>query len=727
MTCASCVERIEKVLSRQDGVVRASVSLTANSALVRTTLSDDEPLISAIGRAGYGARARVETAPDVAPPWSPRRLQVAALLTYVIVCMTFAFDRGRAVLLVTGILATPVQLYAGWPFLRGAWTAARHGAATMDTLIAVGSLAAYLYSVWSLLDDRTDAYFETSAVIITLVLLGKYLEARVRRRAGDAARTLLERGAKDATVLRDGAQHRVPVDALRVGDMVVVLPGQKVPADGVVRDGTSWVDLSMLTGESSPADVAPGSPVVGASLNGRGRLVVEITGVGSGTKLAEIVRLLRSAQASKPPIQRLADRISAAFVPRVLALAAGVAVFGSLLFYDGVHTALLRATALLLVACPCALGLATPAAIMAGSGRAAELGILFKGGEVFEAARRIDTIVLDKTGTLTEGRMSLTDVIAAQGVGPDELVSLAAAAERGSEHPIARAVEDGARDRTLSVPEATSFDVQPGAGARATVDGRAVRIGRPDGLPPELAAQAADLAGRGRTVVAVWRDGTPVGILGVVDRLKPTARETVERLVGSGVEVHMVTGDRRETAAALAAEAGIDRVAAEVFPEGKVEEVRRLQAEGKRVAFVGDGINDAPALAQADLGIALGTGTDVAIEAGDVMILGGDPRAAADTLSLARKTYWVIGQNLAWAFAYNGLMIPLAIIGRLTPVTAAAAMALSSVTVVTNALRLRVFARGSDRQEEGPFAHETPGELLARLGVQLDGRIGQAA
>ena len=616
--------------------------------------------------------------------------------------MTFAFDRGRAVLLVTGILATPVQLYAGWPFLRGAWTAARHGAATMDTLIAVGSLAAYLYSVWSLLDDRTDAYFETSAVIITLVLLGKYLEARVRRRAGDAARTLLERGAKDATVLRDGAQHRVPVDALRVGDMVVVLPGQKVPADGVVRDGTSWVDLSMLTGESSPADVAPGSPVVGASLNGRGRLVVEITGVGSGTKLAEIVRLLRSAQASKPPIQRLADRISAAFVPRVLALAAGVAVFGSLLFYDGVHTALLRATALLLVACPCALGLATPAAIMAGSGRAAELGILFKGGEVFEAARRIDTIVLDKTGTLTEGRMSLTDVIAAQGVGPDELVSLAAAAERGSEHPIARAVEDGARDRTLSVPEATSFDVQPGAGARATVDGRAVRIGRPDGLPPELAAQAADLAGRGRTVVAVWRDGTPVGILGVVDRLKPTARETVERLVGSGVEVHMVT-------------------------EGKVEEVRRLQAEGKRVAFVGDGINDAPALAQADLGIALGTGTDVAIEAGDVMILGGDPRAAADTLSLARKTYWVIGQNLAWAFAYNGLMIPLAIIGRLTPVTAAAAMALSSVTVVTNALRLRVFARGSDRQEEGPFAHETPGELLARLGVQLDGRIGQAA
>jgi heavy metal translocating P-type ATPase len=717
MTCASCVARIEKVLLRQDGVVGATVNLATNMAMVRTTLPDDAPLIAAIERAGYGARAARERGPAPETMWSPRRLLVAGCLTYAILCLTFALPAGRAALIASWILATPVQFYSGWPFLRSAWTAARHRTATMDTLIAVGSLAAYLYSTWSLIEGRTDAYFDTGAVIVTLVLLGKHLESGVRRRAGDATRALLERGAKVATVVRDGSELTVPIEELLVGDVVVVLPGEKVPADGVVRGGASWVDLSMLTGESTPVDVSPGSPVVGASINGRGRLVVEITGVGSETKLAEIVRVLTAAQGSKPPIQRLADRISAVFVPRILVLAAAVVLFGALLLPGGLHAALLRATAVLLVACPCALGLATPAAIMAGSGRAAELGILFKGGEVFEAAKRIDTVLLDKTGTITEGRMAVVEVVSTAARSSDEVVALAAAAERGSEHPIATAIVDHAAARAIPFLDADGFEVAPGAGARASVGGREVLVGRPAELGTDLATPAADLASRGLTVVAVWEQGRPIGVIGVSDRLKASTPDAVRRMTSFGLEVRMVTGDRRETADALAAEAGIADVAAEVFPEGKVQEVKRLQAAGKRVAFVGDGINDAPALAQADLGIALGTGTDVAIEAADVMVLGGDPAAAADALVLARRTYWVISQNLAWAFAYNALMIPLAIVGRLTPVAAASAMALSSVTVVANALRLRMFARRSDAAATGPFATETPGELLARLGA----------
>ncbi|MEA2579961.1 MAG: P-type Cu+ transporter [Actinomycetota bacterium] len=696
MTCASCVNKLEKALRGVDDVNSASVNLATRTATVHTGAPETGPLITAVQRAGYGARPHTdERSPGEETRFFARRLSVAAPLTLVVLALTFLVPSWSGSTWLAWAFATPVQFYAGWPFLRSAARAAKYGTTTMDTLAAIGSLAAYAYSLASLLSGGDHNYLDTGAVIITLVLLGKTLEARARMAASDAARVLLERGAKEATILVDGDERRVPIDDLRPADLAVVRPGEKIPADGVVKEGTSWVDLSLLTGESVPVDVAPGDDVVGASINGRGRLVVFVTKVGSNTKLAEISRLLQAAQGSKAPIQRLADRISSVFVPVVLALAGATFLGWTFVGSGGAATALIHAVAVLLIACPCALGLATPAAIMAGTGRAAELGILFKGGEVFEAARRTDAILLDKTGTVTEGAMTLAEVVAVNGASKEQVIAWAAATESGSEHPIARAVVEGARALGVVIPTATQHEVQPGAGASVVLDGQRIRVGRPEGLPPALEREADRLASEGLTPFAVWRDDVPYGLVSVSDRVKPDAADAVRRMKALGLRAMMVTGDRTPTARRIAMSVGIHDVRAEVFPEGKVAEVAGLQDLGLKVIFAGDGLNDAPALAKADVGVAMGTGTDVALAAADVNLLGGTMRSVADALELARKTHRVIRQNLFWAFVYNVVMIPLAVFGALTPMWAAAAMAGSSVTVVLNALRLRRFHRGN--------------------------------
>jgi heavy metal translocating P-type ATPase len=695
MTCASCVGKVERALGGIDLVSSAEVNLATRTAVVRTPSDEPDRLIAAVERVGYGARLHLgEGAVADGPAAYPRRPLVAAPLTAAVLVLTFGTSAGWAPW-VAWILATPVQFYAGWPFLRSAVRSARHGTTTMDTLVAVGSLAAYGYSAWAVLAGADGHYFDTGAVIITLVLLGKTLEARARVSASDASRTLLERAATEATVLADGVERRVAIDAVHPGMLVLVRPGEKVPADGVVREGTSWVDLSLLTGESVPHDVGPGDEVVGASVNGTGRLVVFVTMVGARSKLSEIVRLLQAAQGSKAPVQRLADRVASVFVPLVLVLAALTFAGWWLLSDVGLGSALLHAVAVLLIACPCALGLATPAAIMVGTGRAAEVGILFRGGDVFETARDVDTVLLDKTGTLTEGTMTVVRVEAASGTSEERLLATAAAAELGSEHPIARAVVDAARDRGIVVPDGHDHAVTPGAGARAVVNGMEILVGRPDGLPAPMRSRAETLAAEGLTPFGVWHDHEPVGLIGVSDRLKPEARAAVRDLTTMGLEVRLVTGDRRATASAVAAELGIGSVTAEVMPAGKLDALRDARRVHRAVAFVGDGINDAPALAEADLGIALGSGTDVALAAADVRLLGADLRGVGDALRLARRTYRVIAENLFWAFAYNVVMIPLAVAGVLSPMWAAGAMAASSVTVVLNALRLRRFQPSS--------------------------------
>jgi heavy metal translocating P-type ATPase len=699
MTCASCVGKVERALGGVDGVGSAVVNLATRTAVVRTPATDPDPLIDAVERVGYGARLHVaDGVIGDEPSTYLRRLIVAVPLTLAVLVLTFVGTSERSMWLAWA-LATPVQFYCGWPFLRSAWRSARRMTTTMDTLVAVGSLAAYGYSAWAVLSGSDHHYFDTGAVIITLILLGKLLESRARASASDASRTLLERAATEATVLEAGAERRVPVDEVYPGMLVVVRPGEKVPADGVVKEGSSWVDLSLLTGESVPVDVGPGDEVVGASVNGTGRLVVFVTKVGANTKLSEIVRLLQAAQGSKAPIQRLADRVASVFVPLVLALAALTFAGWTILTDVGSGEALLHAVAVLLIACPCALGLATPAAIMAGTGRAAELGVLFRDGEVFESAHRVDTVLLDKTGTVTAGAMTVAEVAPANVAGDDELIAWAAAAELGSEHPIARAVVDAAHERGIEIPPAHDHEVFPGAGARARVDGADAVVGRPEGIPPELQELASAMSERGLTPFAVWRDAAPLGLVGVADPVKPEAAAAVADLVGLDLRVGLVTGDREATARAVARSVGIASVAAEVMPAEKVAEVGRARAGGRHVAFVGDGINDAPALAEADLGIALGTGTDVALAAAGVRLLSGDLRGVADAMRLARRTYRVIAENLFWAFAYNVVMIPLAVFGVLSPMWAAAAMAGSSVTVVLNALRLRRFRPPSRRLE----------------------------
>ena len=582
----------------------------------------------------------------------------------------FGFDGWEWVALA---LTTPVWAWAGWPFHRAALANARHGAASMDTLISLGTTAAYVWSVVALLAlEDAEVYFEVASVITTLILLGRWLETRARRRSGAALRALLELGAKEARVLRDGVEVAVPIEELAVGDLFVVRPGEKIATDGVVVEGDSAVDQSMLTGEPVPVDVGPDDEVAGATVNAHGRLVVRATRVGAETALAQIARLVAEAQAGKAPIQRLVDRVSGVFVPIVIALS--LATLAGWLLLDGdVADAFTASVAVLIIACPCALGLATPTALMVGTGRGAQLGILIKGPEVLEQTKRVTTIVLDKTGTVTEGRMQLVEVLPANGAARADVLRLAGALEDASEHPIARAVAAAARNELGSLPVAQDFANRPGIGVTGRVDGHDVTVGR------------------GETGIEVAWDGELRATLVVADKARPTSREAVAELRALGLTPILLTGDRAETARAVAADVGIENVVAEVFPDDKAAEVRRLQAEGEVVAMVGDGINDAPALAQADLGIAVGTGTDVAIEASDLTLVSGDLRAAADAIRLSRRVLSTIKGNLFWAFAYNVAAVPLAVAGLLNPIVAAAAMAGSSLFVVSNSLRLRRF------------------------------------
>ncbi len=617
----------------------------------------------------------------------------------------------------------PVQFWAGFPFLRRALVRARAGAANMDTLVAIGTLAAFGFSTAELLGGAGEhLHYDMAALIIAFLVLGRWLEARAKGRATRAVTALLELGAKEASLVDAAAptgERLVPVEQLRVGDVVRVRPGEKLPIDGVVVEGVSAVDESMLTGESMPVDKRPGDPVVGATVNRQGVLSLRATAVGADTALARIVALVAEAQGSKAPVQRLADRVAGVFVPVVLAVAA-LTFAGWAVLADSPSEGLLAAIAVLIVACPCALGLATPMAIMVGTGRGAALGVLVKGGEVLERSKDVDTVVFDKTGTLTTGRMSLTDVVAAEGVTEDELLAAAAAAEVGSEHPVGQAVVAAARQGPLDVARATGFEAVAGSGVRASVGGTAVVVGRRQLLeesgmevPAELIDAADRLEQLGRTVVFAGWDGRARGLLAVADTLRDGAAEAVAALRAMGLDVAMITGDNARTASAIAARVGIGRVLAGVLPAGKVDEVGRLQAEGRVVAMVGDGVNDAPALVQADLGIAIGSGTDVAIESSDITLLSPDLAGVGTALRLSRATFTTILQNLGWAFGYNLAAIPLAAFGLLDPVLAAAAMGLSSVSVVANSLRLHRFGR------PGRTGHPTRTGPRRRWGVAV--------
>jgi Cu+-exporting ATPase len=720
MTCASCANRIERRLNKLDGV-----SAAVNYATEKATVEFDadavttDQLLAAVESAGYSA-ALPATEPEHEPEVDEtaplrRRLIASALLSLPVLLLSMIpalqFDNWQWLALQ---LATPVVLWGAWPFHRAAWANLRHATATMDTLVSLGVLAAWLWSLYALFigdagmpgmrmeieliprgGGGDEIYLETAAVVTTFILAGRYFEARAKRRAGAALKALLELGAKDVAVLgADGSERRIPVEQLKVGDRFVVRPGEKVATDGVVEQGRSAIDQSVLTGESVPVEKAPGDTVAGATVNAGGRLVVRATSVGADTALAQIANLVTDAQSGKAPVQRLADRVSGVFVPIVIGIAAATLGFW-LGAGEDTAFAFTAAVAVLIIACPCALGLATPTALLVGTGRGAQLGLLIKGPEILESTRRVDTIVLDKTGTVTTGRMSLVDVVPAPGEDRAEVLRIAGALEDASEHPVARAIAAAAREELGALPPVESFENQEGLGVVGVVDGHGVQVGRPALMAEWSLAIPAELAVRrdGTTVLVAW-DGAARAQLVVADTVKPTSAHAVAELRALGLRPVLLTGDNEATARAVAAEVGIDEVIAEVLPADKAAVVRRLQDEGRVVAMAGDGVNDAPALAQADLGLSIGTGTDVAIEASDLTLVSGDLRAAADAIRLSRATLRTIRQNLAWAFGYNIAAIPLAAAGLLNPVVAGAAMALSSVSVVANSLRLRRFHGG---------------------------------
>ena len=738
MTCASCANRIEKKLNKLDGVT-ATVNYATEKARVTfpPTLSPGD-LVSTVEQAGYQAALQaskgsvdngtsMEADATDDPARSLRqRLLISAVLSIPVIAMAmipalqFTYWQWLSL-----TLAAPVVMWGAWPFHTAAWTNLRHGTSTMDTLISMGTLAALGWSLYALFfgtagmtgmthpfeltvsrtDGAANIYLEAASGVTTFILAGRYFEARSKRRAGAALRALLELGAKQVAVLRDGPTGRVEeliaTDRLAVGDLFVVRPGEKIATDGTIEEGTSAVDASMLTGESVPVEVTTGDSVVGATVNAGGRIIVRATRVGSDTQLAQMAQLVEDAQNGKAEVQRLADRVSGIFVPIVIALAVGtlglwVGTGG------GLAAAFTAAVAVLIIACPCALGLATPTALMVGTGRGAQLGILIKGPEVLESTRKVDTVVLDKTGTVTTGQMAITDVMPADGEHASQVLLMAGALENASEHPIAQAIAKGARDRVGQLPDVEDFASIEGLGVQGTVVGdhrsHAVLVGRPrlleewsQHLPSDLRDALAAAQAAGGTAVAIGWDGKARGLIVVADAVKPTSAEAVRQLRGLGLTPVLLTGDNEAVARAVAAEVGIDKVIAEVLPQDKVDVVRRLQADGKTVAMVGDGVNDAAALAQADLGLSMGTGADVAIEASDLTLVRGDLRVAADAIRLSRRTLGIIKGNLFWAFAYNVAALPLAAAGLLNPMLAGAAMAFSSVFVVSNSLRLRRF------------------------------------
>jgi P-type Cu+ transporter len=730
MTCASCANRIERKLNRLDGV-SATVNFATEKAAVDydPTIARAEDVLGAVEAAGYQA---VLPAPEPAADGAAderhepsdeaaalrRRLVISAVLSFPVLLLAMVpalqFDNWQWLSLQ---LATPVVVWGAWPFHRAAWQNAKHATATMDTLISVGVLAAWLWSVYALfLGDAgmtgtrmpfelvpergagvSEIYLEVASVVTTLILLGRFFEARAKRRASAALRALLELGAKDVAVLDEqGRETRVPVEQLRVGQRFVVRPGEKLATDGVVEEGSSAIDMSMLTGESVPVEVQPGSEVAGATVNAGGRLVVRATKVGADTALAQIAKLVTAAQAGKAPVQRLADRVSGVFVPIVIALALATLGFW-LATGESASFAFTAAVAVLIIACPCALGLATPTALMVGTGRGAQLGLLIKGPEVLESTRRVDTIVLDKTGTVTTGRMSVAEVALADGVNRTDALRLVGALENASEHPIAQAIARAAAAEG-ELPAVERFTNREGLGVEGVVEGHTLIVGRPALLATRALHLRAELdsarraaEAKGQTAIAASWDGEARAVFVVADTIKPSSAEAVAQLKALGLRPVLLTGDNQTTANAVAGELGIDEVIAEVLPADKVEVVKRLQDEGRVVAMVGDGVNDAPALAQADLGLAIGTGTDVAIEASDLTLVSGDLRAAAAAIRLSRATLRTIKQTLAWAFGYNIAAVPLAAAGLLNPVIAGLAMAFSSVSVVANALRLRRF------------------------------------